>query len=171
MKGEIDKHKTFAIHPMDLYNMAKHDESQALNPRLAKNTVFDDDNPYAALERFDLSQSQFQDYLADFAAKRVTQLRLNSGMSAKQLSLSIGKEASYIGAIENGRGRLSWTTFADLCNFFAIRPLDFFDEEIKDPVIVREIIHKLKKMDPDALKALNLLMAQLENNQPEKVAQ
>ena len=76
--------------------MAKHDDSQALHLGLAKNTVFDDDKPYATLKRFDLSQSQFQDYLSDFAAKRVTQLRLNSGMSAKQLSLSIDWQRSQL---------------------------------------------------------------------------
>ena len=37
----------------------------------------------------------------DFFAKRLTELRLQKGVSARDMSLSIGQSASYINRIEN----------------------------------------------------------------------
>ncbi len=58
-------------------------------------------------------------------AKRLAQLRMNKGVSARDMSLSIGQSAGYINNIENGVNLLSMTVFLYICDYIGIVPKDF----------------------------------------------
>ena len=53
----------------------------------------------------------------DFIAKRVTQLRLKKGVSARSMSLSIGQNPVYINNIESGKALPSLSYFKRLVVF------------------------------------------------------
>ena len=61
----------------------------------------------------------------EFAA-RLTQLREEKGVSARDMSLSLGLSATYINRIENGRMMPSMPVFFDICDYFMIEPGEFF---------------------------------------------
>jgi transcriptional regulator with XRE-family HTH domain len=61
----------------------------------------------------------------EFAA-RLTQLREEKGVSARDMSLSLGLSATYINRIENGRMMPSLPVFFDICDYFMIEPGEFF---------------------------------------------
>lgn len=65
--------------------------------------------------------------------RRLTQLRVNKGVSARDMSLSIGQSPNYINGIESGDNYPSMTTFFYICDYFGITPRDFFDVESTDP--------------------------------------
>ena len=67
-------------------------------------------------------------------ARRLTQLRINKGVSARDMSLSLGQSANYINAIENGVNYPSMTVFFYICEYFGITPSEFFDTENKNPI-------------------------------------
>ena len=54
------------------------------------------------------------DYV-DFIAKRVSQLRMEKGVSARDMSLSLGQSESYINKIENKRTLPSVTGLFYIC--------------------------------------------------------
>jgi len=63
--------------------------------------------------------------------KRLTQLRNKQGISARDMSLSLGQSESYINKIENGKALPSMSAFFYICDFLKIHPRDFFDESDK----------------------------------------
>ena len=85
------------------------------------------------------------DYIELFY-KRLTELRLQKGVSARDMSLSLGQSESYINKIENRRTLPSLTGFIYICEYFDITPSDFFDVEIADPKKTNELIIEISKL-------------------------
>ncbi len=50
----------------------------------------------------------------DFS-RRLSQLRTGKGVSARDMSLSIGQNAGYINSIEDGKSLPSMTVFISIC--------------------------------------------------------
>ena len=59
-------------------------------------------------------------------ASRLTQLREEKGVSARDMSLSLGLSATYINRIETGRMMPSMPVFFEICDYFTIKPGEFF---------------------------------------------
>ena len=59
-------------------------------------------------------------------SKRLCELRLEKGVSAREMSLSLGQSASYINRIENGKMLPSMGGFFKICDYFSITPHYFF---------------------------------------------
>lgn len=89
----------------------------------------------------------------DFA-KRIAQLRINKGVSARDMSLSLGQSAGYINNIENGVNLPSMTLFFYICDYFGITPEEFFDSNAKDPTKISELILAAKHLNREQLDHL-----------------
>ncbi|MCM1365202.1 MAG: helix-turn-helix domain-containing protein [Faecalibacterium sp.] len=93
----------------------------------------------------------------DFA-HRLTQLRMQKGISARDMSLSIGQSAGYINNIENGVNLPSMTTFFYICDYFGITPKDFFDIDSIKPPQVYELMEMVKSLNPEQLSSVIALI-------------
>ena len=78
---------------------------------------------------------------------RLAQLREKKGVSARDMSLSIGQNAGYIHNIENGKSKPSITGFFYICEYLNVSPSEFFETESTNPEKVNAIIKDLKKLD------------------------
>lgn len=87
-----------------------------------------------------------------YIAKRITQLRLKKGVSARSMSLSIGQNPVYINNIESGKALPSVLGLLYICDYLQITPMEFFDEENQNPEKLNEIISLLKKLNDEQLK-------------------
>jgi len=94
------------------------------------------------------------DYVEWFAG-RVTELRLQKGVSARDMSLSLGQSESYINKIENRRTLPSMNGFFYICEYLNISPKDFFDVQLQTPQVTNELVGLFAKL-PSA-KAEHLL--------------
>lgn len=65
--------------------------------------------------------------------KRLVDLRIAKGVSARDMSLTIGQSAGYINNIENGVNYPSMTAFFYICDYLGISPKEFFDTETANP--------------------------------------
>ena len=65
--------------------------------------------------------------------KRLTQLRMEKGVSARDMSLSLGQSAGYINNIENGVNLPSMQVFFYICEYFGITPAEFLDHSNVSP--------------------------------------
>ena len=65
--------------------------------------------------------------LEDQFCERLTQLRLQKGVSARDMSLSLGQSESYINRIESKKMLPSMSVFFYICEYFGISPKEFFD--------------------------------------------
>lgn len=93
--------------------------------------------------------------------KRLVQLRMNKGVSARDMSLSIGQSAGYINNVENGVNLPSMTVFFYICDYFKITPKEFFDIESTDPARSKELLDATKGLSKDSLDNLISLVKKL----------
>ncbi len=62
-------------------------------------------------------------------SKRLTQLRMEKGVSARDMSLSLGQSEAYINRIENRKMMPSMPAFLNICEYLGITPKDYFTIE------------------------------------------
>lgn len=87
----------------------------------------------------------------DFFPERLAQLRIKKGVSARDMSLTLGQSENYINMIENKKSFPSMTAFFIICEYLNITPQEFFETGNENPVMLNDIITDLKKLDDDAL--------------------
>ena len=85
---------------------------------------------------------------------RLVKLRMNKGVSARDMSLSLGQSAGYINNIENGVNFPSMTVFFYICDYFGITPKEFFDIDSSDPVKSKELLEATKNLTSEQLEHL-----------------
>lgn len=83
----------------------------------------------------------------NFTQERIAQLRLRKGTSARDMSLTLGQNESYINQIENNLALPSLQGLFVICEYFQITPQEFFDEGNAYPDRLREFIREAKKLD------------------------
>lgn len=96
-------------------------------------------------------------YEEDFPI-RLAMLRELKGVSAREMSLSIGQNPSYINNIETGKALPSMSGFFFICEYLNITPQEFFDTESTAPEELRILMDKLKRLDPEQIKHLSALI-------------
>lgn len=90
----------------------------------------------------------------NFVRTRITDLRMQKGVSEYKMSLDMGHSKSYIQSISSGRALPSLPELLYICEYFKITPRDFFDEQIAEPMLMQEAISGIKKMKPKDVKLL-----------------
>lgn len=84
-----------------------------------------------------------------FVRDRITQLRLEKGVSEYQMSYDLGHSRSYIYNISSGRCLPPMTEFLQICDYFDITPAQFFDTSSKNSALLETTIAELKKLNED----------------------
>lgn len=92
---------------------------------------------------------------AAFIRERITELRLQKGVSEHRMSLDLGHARSYIHGISSGKVLPSMTEFLAICDYFEITPEHFFKSTTQSGVL----LSKLEALLPDLSDAdLNILL-------------
>lgn len=99
--------------------------------------------------------------MEDFVRERITQLRLQKKISEYQLSYDLGHSRSYINNITSGKALPSMSEFFSICEYFGITPVEFFDQEHTDPVLVARLVEDLDDLNDDDLLLLATLVNRL----------
>ena len=82
----------------------------------------------------------------DFAS-RLAELRTQKGVSARDMSLSIGQNAGYINNIESGKALPSMSAFFFICDYLKVTPAEFFNVSVKQPERFRKTMLQLSALD------------------------
>ena len=99
----------------------------------------------------------------EFTQNRIAQLRMQRDVSARDMSLSLGQNNSYINQIENKKSLPSLQGLFYICEYFGITPQQFFDEESQYPAELVELVDDLKKLDKKSLEHIAGLVKELAN--------
>ena len=84
---------------------------------------------------------------AEFIRRRITELRMKKGVSEFQMSFDLGRSKGYIQGISSGKALPSMKQFLNICDYFEISPIEFFDYETEDPKLSQELLAELRKLD------------------------
>ena len=96
----------------------------------------------------------------DFAL-RLSVLRTKTGVSARDMSLSIGQNPGYINDIENGKGTPSLAGIFYICEYLNITPSEFFDISSNNPAKLKPLIEKLKCLNDEQLASITNIVNDL----------
>lgn len=97
----------------------------------------------------------------EYTQNRIAQLRMQKNVSARDMSLSLGQNNSYINQIENKKALPSLQGLFYICEYFDITPEQFFDEGNAYPVQLTALMEDMKKLDETALAHIAGLVKEL----------
>lgn len=83
----------------------------------------------------------------EYFVERLTSLRNQKNVSAREMSLALGQNESYINRIENRLAFPSMQVFFYICEYFQITPQEFFDEKNPAPGKINQIAEEIRKLD------------------------
>ena len=86
-----------------------------------------------------------------FVRDRITQLRLQKGVSEYQMSYDLGHSRSYVYNISSGKSLPPLAEFLQICEYFEITPSQFFDDNCVNPILLQKAIEEIKQLDDDDL--------------------
>lgn len=84
-----------------------------------------------------------------FVRDRITQLRIEKGVSEYQMSYDLGHSRSYVYNISSGRSLPPMVEFLQICDYFGITPAQFFDTSSENSALIEMTIAELKKLNDD----------------------
>jgi transcriptional regulator with XRE-family HTH domain len=91
-----------------------------------------------------------------YVRERITQLRLQKGLSEYKLSYELGHSRGYIYNITSGKSLPPLKELFAICEYFDITPVEFFDEQVTHPELIQKAVEGLKTLnDSDMLLILN----------------
>lgn len=90
----------------------------------------------------------------EFIRNRITELRLKANVSEYQMSFDLGQSKSYIQSISSGKAMPSMAGFLNICDYFGITPVEFFDVSIKEPNLLNDVINTIKTLPENDLELI-----------------
>ena len=100
---------------------------------------------------------------AEFVRDRITQLRIQKGVSEYKMSYDLGHSRGYVNNISSGKALPSLAEFFAICEYFGITPIDFFDADNRNPKMAKDILESLNNLSSTDLKLIQLLVDRLHN--------
>jgi transcriptional regulator with XRE-family HTH domain len=76
------------------------------------------------------------------------------GISARDMSLSLGESENYIDEIEQRKSIPCMESFLSICEFFKVTPGEFFDKENLNPALLNHLVKELIPLSGTALDDL-----------------
>ena len=85
---------------------------------------------------------------------RLATLRIQKGVSARDMSLSLGLNPIYINNIESGKALPAMSSFFYICEYLKITPSDFFEYESRYPEKINVLVDDLKRLNDEQLESV-----------------
>jgi len=97
----------------------------------------------------------------DHVALRLARLREQKGVSARDMSLSIGQNSGYINNIETGKALPSLTALSYICDYLGITLSEFFDWGVDDPAGLRKLQNELRHLNARQLEHIAAIVGDI----------
>ena len=97
----------------------------------------------------------------DFVPERLAKLRTQKGVSARDMSLSLGQANNYINNIENKKSLPAMQSFFYICEYLGVTPHEFFDEGNTYLETLKEFIAEARQLDPQSMQYILGIMKEL----------
>ena len=96
-----------------------------------------------------------------FIRERITQLRIEKGVSEYQMSYDLGHSRGYVYNISSGKSLPPMKEFLAICEYFEITPEQFFDRNTTHPKQIQDAVGGLLKLNESDLHLVCELIRRL----------
>lgn len=90
----------------------------------------------------------------NFVRERITQLRIQKGVSEYKMSYDLGHSRGYINNISSGKALPSMAEFFAICEYFGITPIEFFDRGICNPSKLNQTLGGMERLNEEDLELI-----------------
>lgn len=90
----------------------------------------------------------------EYVRERITQLRLQKGVSEYKMGYDLGHSRGYINNISSGKTLPSMTEFFAICDYFCITPTEFFDTKSSNPKLSKAVLNAIEQLDENDLSLI-----------------
>lgn len=97
----------------------------------------------------------------DFVRDRITQLRLQKGVSEYKMSYDLGHSRGYVYNISSGKSLPPLSEFFAICDYFGITPAEFFDDKVSRPELMQKATEGMKQLGENDMKLILELIDRL----------
>ena len=87
-------------------------------------------------------------------SKRLAEPRIQKGVSARDMSLSLGQNPGYIRMTESGSAFPAMSNFFYICEYLNVIPQEFFDFKEDHADGINALVDQLDKLDEEQIQAL-----------------
>lgn len=101
-----------------------------------------------------------------FIHRRIQELREKKGVSAREMSLALGQNHSYINKVENGISLPSFEVLSYICEYLNISESAFFNMANQHPAEINTLVTEAQKLNRESLKLLIEIAKQLNEKKP-----
>ena len=98
----------------------------------------------------------------NFLFARLIGLRIQKGVSQREMSLALGKPPNYMSRIESRHVLPSMESFFCICDYFNITPREFFAEDEAKPDLLQQAIAGLEALEYKDLMLMFLSIKRLQ---------
>jgi len=89
-----------------------------------------------------------------FIRERITQLRIQKGVSEYRMSYDLGHSRSYVYNISSGKALPPLVEFLAICDYLDVTPNQFFDDGVEYPALIKTALEELQKLNSEDLKLM-----------------
>ena len=97
----------------------------------------------------------------EFVRERITQLRLQKGISEYRMSYDLGHSRGYINNISSGKSLPSMAEFFAICEYFDITPIDFFNGNAANPRLTSQAVTDFEQLSEEDQQLIHLNIKRL----------
>ena len=98
----------------------------------------------------------------EFFRDRLRFFRNQKKISAREMSLALGQNETFINKIETGRSSTTISSFLNICDYLRVSPSDFFNTEIKSSAEdAQEMMRLFRSLSPRQSKYMLELLRDL----------
>ena len=95
---------------------------------------------------------------------RLSQLRMKKGVSAREMSISLGQNPGYINSIESGKALPTMSNFFYICDYLDISPMEFFNFDIINPKETDMLYNAINQLTDSQFKNIKEIVNDLNKN-------
>ena len=99
----------------------------------------------------------------DKFSNRLSQLRMKKGVSAREMSISLGQNPGYINSIESGKALPTMSNFFYICDYLDISPMEFFNFDINNPKETDILYNAINQLTDSQFKNIKEIVNDLNN--------
>lgn len=93
---------------------------------------------------------------------RLRFLRNERNLSAREMSLALGQNESYINKIETGQRSLPMESFFKICDYLKISPATFFDDAVQNTDIeTSSLVEAFRRLSPNQAETIYSIITDL----------
>ena len=97
----------------------------------------------------------------DKFSNRLSQLRMKKGVSAREMSISLGQNPGYINSIESGKALPTMSNFFYICDYLDISPMEFFNFDISNPKETDSLYKAINQLTDSQFKNIKEIVNEL----------